>query len=442
MDDALLKNYIEQAAKNLLLDTNGDSRTIATRHFQQIQTDGQLTPEERQKVYCGMNKIITEHECNLAVKNDAPGTLMRQDNGANMFAAVYLEHYAKDYFDAVTNKGIQAGKLTKPGQGDELVPDEQATSTAILKAYTSELPNLSREASQFLKVGIDTIKEQMPDVSDQATKMVLVNSVVLRGTLGQEITQNLVQASREQNSELVSQYRTALNGYNNVQRFANSVANGKNGEGTELSQNKKAVKEFNETLGNIADGNTPRFKKLKMPNVDSGKVLQEVDAVRPFQARIKELEKQKNDLENRPKVGDKVKAFFNHGRKGLDGEIAKVDKRIAATQVAKDDVAQGISTKERREEIQGMKDDIGKLKKDINKLASNVTANSLEKGTKNPSVSDAQAQKSMDKLKDKVPERKNLKETVKIQEKSLKVREMVELQSQKQAKGNHNTVKL
>ncbi len=492
MDEAQLKDYTEKAFKSLLKGTDGqNSRQNAQDVFDRIQQDNTLTPTERQRVFCGLSKAVTEHECNAVLKEGDPTTLMRADSNTAMFVNVYMEHYAKDYFDAVTAKALQTGKGNPP--------NELNTSTDILQAYTSELPQLSGKAAQFLKVSVDTIKEKLPELSDEATSNAMSNALLLRGaspkisvtaqtelatanqrlanaaaslrTSLDEIAKNQkahnmvegrdqaeldlmnlphqtnAQLQRQiitQQEDLVRQYTTISNANRSVQEYANKMGEGLNRQGAkDLAKDQETVGEFSTTLNEIAEGQIDQFKNIKAPKVNVDKSVQEVQTEVALDKRLNKLESRKDRLESSPSVGDKLKAFLKHGRKGTDAEVSKLEQKIEATELARDDVQQGITKKDRVKVLDSLKKDAAKHQERMDGERSIVFTNNVEKSLNLPRThTKTQVDKAIRKYKDLEPEQMEKQSAIRTQEKSLKVRGTYEPKPNSQGRGNQNHPKL
>jgi hypothetical protein len=103
--------------------------------------------------------------------------------------------------------------------------------------------------------------------------------------------------------------------------------------------------------------------KVDAPTLDS--VPKKVEAPKPdvsaFEAKIEKLQKERQRLE-KPTAGDRIKAFFKHGFKGVKGERDQLETKIEATTAAKDMVLSGVSTEVQRQKIEQLKQGIAETK--------------------------------------------------------------------------------
>ena len=147
-------------------------------------------------------------------------------------------------------------------------------------------------------------------------------------------------------------------------------------------------------------------------------------SLKAFDDRIHQLETDRNRLQRNPTTKDKIKAFFQHGLKGVQGEIDKLNFKLEVTRIARTDVELGVDPGRRQEAIDRLKHNAAALTYEIEMTKGVVIqkrlAESLNTGT---SVTDKQVQDAIahhDKL---APVKKDLEKTIKTQEKAMSVRE-------------------
>jgi DNA repair exonuclease SbcCD ATPase subunit len=141
--------------------------------------------------------------------------------------------------------------------------------------------------------------------------------------------------------------------------------------------------------------------------------------------RIDVLKAKKDHLEHHATVGDKIKAFFKHGLEGVDGEVAKINKKIDATQHARDDVDADVSVEQRQKELDQLKDKQATLAQEKQNakgvlLMKNMEASGMNVGS---TVSDKAVKEARDTYAKVKPEQKDLAKEIKAKEKVLSVRE-------------------
>ena len=163
-EDITANEYVSAKYKQLF---NKDGAEV----FKSIQSDKNLTPEERQKACLAIGKAATQYECQQAKGHEE--TLMRGNTGQVQFISAYIKANAKTYVDAVAENGKRA--IQDKGLS------EKDVSERILSGYTTELPKLSKEAAEFMKVTSDVVKMELPQQSEALTARILQNNVSLRG---------------------------------------------------------------------------------------------------------------------------------------------------------------------------------------------------------------------------------------------------------------------
>lgn len=101
--------------------------------------------------------------------------------------------------------------------------------------------------------------------------------------------------------------------------------------------------------------------------------------VSAYEARIQNLQKERQRLEN-PNAGDRIKAFFKHGFKGVKAEREQLEIKIEATTAAKDMVLSGVSTEEQRQKIEQLKNSIAVTKHTLHEHRGILAVNALANG--------------------------------------------------------------
>lgn len=153
---------------------------------------------------------------------------------------------------------------------------------------------------------------------------------------------------------------------------------------------------------------------------------QMAQATKPFEDHIKQLEDRKQQLKDSPTLKDKAQAFFKHGFKGVKGEMAKIDKEIAVTQTAIQDVKQGVSLDDRREYVERMKQGMQANQSKINQGKAELLNSQLKES--NPGLGGkSMSDKKVDKLEDKMAAQKEMMAKLKTEEKVLSVREKLSM---------------
>lgn len=106
-------------------------------------------------------------------------------------------------------------------------------------------------------------------------------------------------------------------------------------------------------------------EKIEMDTPVLDTQAKKVDVPKPdvsaFDAKIEKLRQEQQRLE-KPTAGDRFKAFFKHGLKGVKGERDQLETKIEATTAAKDMVLSGVSTEVQRQKIEQLKQSIAETK--------------------------------------------------------------------------------
>jgi hypothetical protein len=131
--------------------------------------------------------------------------------------------------------------------------------------------------------------------------------------------------------------------------------------------------------------------EMKSPELEVGQVdtpaldlkAKKVDAPKPdvsaFDAKIERLQKERQRLEN-PTAGDRFKAFFKHGFKGVKGERDQLETKIEATTAARDMVLGGVSTEVQRQKIEELKNSIAVTKHTLREHRGILAVDGLARG--------------------------------------------------------------
>lgn len=169
-------------------------------------------------------------------------------------------------------------------------------------------------------------------------------------------------------------------------------------------------------------------------------------AIEPFDDHIKQLEARKQQLKENPTLKDKIKGFFNHGFKGVKGEIAKIDGEITATQTAKEDIKKGVSVADRRELVELMKEGLRANQTDIKQSLSQATKGGIEQINPgiNFGVDNDQRNEAIQNIDDKKLAQKEMLAKLKTEQKVLSVREKLSMNQgspKVEAPKTHHSVK-
>jgi hypothetical protein len=101
--------------------------------------------------------------------------------------------------------------------------------------------------------------------------------------------------------------------------------------------------------------------------------------VSAYEARIQNLQKERQRLE-KSTAGDRFKAFFKHGFKGVKGERDQLETKIEATTAAKDMVLSGVSTETQRQKIEQLKQGIAETKHTLREHRGILAVEGLARG--------------------------------------------------------------
>lgn len=140
------------------------------------------------------------------------------------------------------------------------------------------------------------------------------------------------------------------------------------------------------------------------------------------------LEKKLEKLEH-PSWKDKIKAFFKHGAKGIDGEIESINRKIAATDLVLDDLKAGLTPEHRREKVQNLKEELLLNRAQLREHAGHIVGLRLEESMPSHELTEKQ-RKQAEVALNEAPKlssvRKSLKAELKVEKKALKLGEELE----------------
>jgi hypothetical protein len=438
--------HVDQAYNNAIakLDDNTNPKSIGGDVFKEIERDNTLTPQEKQEVHQRLGKTCMERE--LAVANNQPTTFLRLASPHTNFVTAYMNEYTKDYKEAVLqtiaqesekvkipkDPGLKVqfpvlgnpqdpGSKEKPGTLVALENEATKLGGAMIKAHDDNLDKLSPEAREFLKV---TMEPVVALNNDQMTSRAMSSTVMLKVT-GPEILSmgQKMGGGQDQMKDLGEQQMKAnmiVQASKVMMTYANNV---EKPPGTKLgtkAQDKMAEKLL--TSQNLDRTNNGYSALAQGGNALDNHLAQQ--KLQPFNDRIQALKDEQTRLSQNPTFGDKFKAFFQHGFKGVQGEIEKVQGKIDITEMAKKSVASGKSLDDLRDKLDTLKMDRADLQQTMD-LAKNVVVmrrldESLGKMSK---VSDDQVNKAIGEHQQAKQERDDLSAKIKDKEKTLKVRE-------------------
>lgn len=160
-----------------------------------------------------------------------------------------------------------------------------------------------------------------------------------------------------------------------------------------------------------------------------GRVVEKFDeeTLHNLNERIQQLTERKEHLQNNPSTGDKLKALHKAGPKGIDGEIAKIDKGIAATQLAVDMTRNEVSLNDQKAQLDQMKTSfqqgqaqIDQVKKDLKQAENTLKAVDTKAVLEQTGLVGSMSQSERDELVKQANEAINVHESLKPQVKQLK----------------------
>jgi hypothetical protein len=137
------------------------------------------------------------------------------------------------------------------------------------------------------------------------------------------------------------------------------------------------------------------------------------------------LEKKLEKLEH-PSWKDKIKAFFKHGAKGIDGEIESINRKIEATDLALDDLKAGLTPEHRKQKVDVIKAQLAENRQRLDQRAGHVVALRLEESMPSNELTPEEREKAERTVEETAglnSVRKQLKEQLKVEKKALKLGE-------------------
>jgi hypothetical protein len=203
-----------------------------------------------------------------------------------------------------------------------------------------------------------------------------------------------------------------------------------------MSQTKAAFKAVSKGSEEI-----DKFTRIVKANV----AAREMEAkLKPFDDRLNALAQKRAQLQNNPTFGDKFKAFFKHGLKGVQGEIESINKKINVTELAKDDVQKGVTMDERRQILETTKKASQELGRDMAQARAVGIERNLEQslGGLGSNVTDADVDKAHSRHEQAAPLKAQVDQQIKTQEKILSVREKLGYKPQAPTQGQKQGMKV
>lgn len=186
------------------------------------------------------------------------------------------------------------------------------------------------------------------------------------------------------------------------------------------------------------------------------------EVVRGLQGRMQELEQRKEQLQNNPSAADRLKAVLKHGPKGIEGEIASIDKKLAAAQRAIELEKQNVGVEQQKAGLQALKDDYQAGKQQLDQVRQDIKAAeevikragveaNLEESGLAPKMTDSQRDDFVREANQAVNVRealkseqvglkdaqKELKAQIKEEEKAVSVREKLAASPNRPTAGGH-----
>lgn len=203
----------------------------------------------------------------------------------------------------------------------------------------------------------------------------------------------------------------------------------------EVTNMMTSLKETNppEGLGMNFEGehqNTAAERKVNEENLIQAIETEALEkSLEPFNDHLKQLEARKKQLSENPTWKDKIKGFFNHGLKGVKGEIAKIDKEITATNTAKEDIQKGVSVADRRDLVETLKEGLRANQTDIKQSLSQATKGGIEQINPgiNYGVDNEEREQAIKDIDDKKVVQKEMLTRLKAEQKVISVREKLSM---------------
>ncbi|RBP44429.1 hypothetical protein DES53_104249 [Roseimicrobium gellanilyticum] len=412
-------------------DQDKKSNKVGTDIFNEIESST-LTAQEKQEVYQKLVKAGVQDELKKATAD--PTTMMRTDSITTRFMTDYMNVYAKDYIDAVRQDTLTAtvqaksqlpsslnGKMNPFGNYDGVSEQDKAQilkvtgeiSTESIRSGERNLTKLSPEAREFMKAALEPLGE-----NQGAKNTVVSNTLLLRGALAQvnkdAVDLRLKPETRDVGELMFGANKATLTFGNTINRPLDNPL------GTDKEQN-QVVNQMRtkENMGRTLDA----FKAVSQGSDSINNFVSEIP-LRGFNDRLKELNDKKTQLEQNPTFGDKFKAFFQHGLKGVKGEIEKIEGKIEVTELAKQSVKDGTSMEDLQKKLDGMKVDRAEYLLAMKTAKDVVTLNNAAKSVNmESSFSKEQVDKAILMHETVKPEAEKVQAKIDQQEKVMSVRE-------------------
>jgi hypothetical protein len=440
--DKLVQEYTDRLLYNGP-DQDKKANKVGTDIFNEIEGSG-LTPQEKQEVYQKLAKAGVQDELTKAEMD--PTTMMRTDSITTRFMTEYMNTYAKDYMDAVREDTLTAavqakselpeslkGKM-KPFAHDDTVSEQDKAqllkvcgdiSSESIRSGERNLTKLTPEAREFMKASLEPLGD-----NQKAKNTVVSNTLLLRGALAQ-VNKDSVELMKKPETRDVGDL--LFNANKATLTFGNTINRPlDNPLGTDKEQNQVVNKmRTKENMGRTLDA----FKAVSEGSQAIDNYVTNIP-LRGFNDRIKQLEDKKAQLETKPTIGDKIKCFFKHGLKGVQGEIDKIQGKIEVTELAKQSVKDGKSVDELQRKLESMKVDSAEFALAMQTTGREVGRKALEDGhNMTPTISDNQEQQARDTHARAKIEKESLDKGIKQQEKVLSVREKLGPKAPEKAQG-------
>jgi hypothetical protein len=454
------------------LDDRMRDTELGTKIFNEIESSS-LSPQEKQEAYQRIVKAGVQGELDKA---ENPATLLRGNSPTTRFMTEYMNTYAKGYMESVYEdtlkeaikaksqlpESLQNKKVNSPfGVIDGVNEEDQAklyeayrdVAKKSIQSTEENLSKLSPEARAFMQASLEptgTNKEAMNMATAStlllrgASAMMARSGGLLRDDPETQVVGNLLLGSNVALQTYVNTLNKPVTERLDDNKPQNKVCNELRTDES-LTQTKSAyqaisegsdkidefvdgleveVEALDEDLSQEVEGLKAAAEKLDQARIELAKEQEMRQKLRPFNNRIKELEDRKNQLETNPSIGDRIKCFFKHGFKGVNGEIEKIDKKIEATTLAKDSVEKGVSMDDMQKNLERLKVDRAEFALAMEMAKSEVTLNNAARSVNMEShLTDKQVDKSIDTYERAKVEKEALGSTIKQQEKVLSVRE-------------------
>lgn len=428
--DKLVKEYTDR----LLYDgpdKDKKDNKVGTDIFNEIESST-LTPQEKQEVYQKLVKAGVQDELNKSIAD--PTTMMRTDSITTRFMTDYMNTYAKGYMDSVREDILTAtvqgqsqlpeslkGKMNPFGSYDGVSEQDKSQilkvcgdiSRESIQSSERNLTKLTPEAREFMQAALEPVGD-----NQKAKNTIVSNTLLLRGAMPlankDAIALRTKPETRDVGDLMFAANKVTLTFGNTINRpIDNPLPLDK-----EQNQVVNQIR-TKENVGRTLDA----FKAVSQGSQAIDDYVTNIP-LRGFNDRIKELEAKKTQLETNPTIGDKIKCFFKHGLKGVQGEIAKIEGKIEITQMAKQSVKDGETLEQMKTKLDGMKVDRAEFALAMEMAKNEVARKMLQDGMNHtPTISNNQEQQARDTHARAKVEKESLDKGIKQQEKVLSVRE-------------------